>query len=248
MGADETLEQVVDELYGLSPKEFTSARNAHAAAARKAGDRQLSDSVRSLARPSTSAWLINRLVRDAPDDLERLHDLRVAIQVAQAESSGAELRKLSGERRAVIGALVGEAAAIGKSSGHAVSRAVEEEVRGALEAAVSNELAFSQVHSGCLTAAISYAGMGDFIAPPEEAVKNRNSDLARLRSEAARAFEEKERDVGLVSNRLVLVKAERAEIVEKLSDVDAEIGHLESEIAAASAELDSLRQRLRSLG
>jgi hypothetical protein len=60
------LESTLDELYALRPQEFTAARDARAAEARRAGDRELADRIRALRRPTLSAWAGNLLVRGSP--------------------------------------------------------------------------------------------------------------------------------------------------------------------------------------
>ncbi|MDQ0938536.1 hypothetical protein [Streptomyces sp. V1I1] len=63
------LQTIADELYGLYPADFIAARNEHAAAARKAGDRKLAGDIQSLRRPTLSAWASNQLVRRQPDQV-----------------------------------------------------------------------------------------------------------------------------------------------------------------------------------
>ncbi|MFI9549933.1 hypothetical protein ACIHAR_39560 [Streptomyces sp. NPDC052016] len=69
------LDAVADELYALPPGEFTAARDEHAKAARATGDRELADQTRRLRRPTQAAWASNLLVREDPDEVERLLQL-----------------------------------------------------------------------------------------------------------------------------------------------------------------------------
>ncbi len=55
------LDTVGTELYGLRPTEFTAARDAQAAAARRGGDRELAAAIKKLRRPTPAAWLVNLL-------------------------------------------------------------------------------------------------------------------------------------------------------------------------------------------
>jgi hypothetical protein len=77
------LESIADELYGLPPAKFTAARDSHAAAARRSGDRELAAAIKGLKRPTSSAWLVNLLVRRQRQQVEELLDLGTAMRQAQ---------------------------------------------------------------------------------------------------------------------------------------------------------------------
>ena len=53
----------IDELYGVPPKDFSSARNAKAAALKAAGRAADAQAVRRLAKPSPFLWATNQLAR-----------------------------------------------------------------------------------------------------------------------------------------------------------------------------------------
>src|SRR6478735_10130604 len=54
------LDAIAVELYALPPDDFTSARNARAAAA----DRSLAARVKTLRKPTAAAWAVDLLARD----------------------------------------------------------------------------------------------------------------------------------------------------------------------------------------
>ena len=56
-----------DDLYRLAPEDFTAARDAAAKQARADGDRDGAAALKALRRPTVSAWLLNALVRTAPE-------------------------------------------------------------------------------------------------------------------------------------------------------------------------------------
>jgi hypothetical protein len=78
------LDAVADELYGLTPGEFTTARQARAADARQTGDRDLAAAIGKLRRPTTGAWLVNLLRRERTDELMALLNLGEVTRQAQA--------------------------------------------------------------------------------------------------------------------------------------------------------------------
>lgn len=77
------LDTVADELYGLTPAEFTAARDSRVADARRARDRELAVAVKALKRPSVGAWLANLLVRRGPDEVDRLLSLAADLREAR---------------------------------------------------------------------------------------------------------------------------------------------------------------------
>ena len=50
-----------------------------------------------------SAWLVDLLVREAPDDLQRVLDLGEALREAQEDGDRTRLRELTAERRSLLG-------------------------------------------------------------------------------------------------------------------------------------------------
>ena len=81
-----------DELYGLAPTEFTAARNAKAAAARKAGLADVAAALKELRKPSVGAWLANLLVRERSKEIESL----IALGDGLREPGGTEGAMRSG--------------------------------------------------------------------------------------------------------------------------------------------------------
>ena len=132
------LDTIADELYRLPPDEFTSARDASASQARTAGKRSLAAEIKGLRRPTTSAWLANRLVRDRPDECDRLLSLGASMRDASQRLAGDELRRLSGQRHQVLAALTAAARDIASGAGIPFSPAVSSELEGTLTAALSD--------------------------------------------------------------------------------------------------------------
>jgi hypothetical protein len=153
--------EVADELYGLSPAEFTAARDDQARQARASGQRDEAAAIKKLARPTASAWLVNQLARTAPDAIARLVAVGAALEEAQRNLVGERLRELSTERRQAINDLLPRAVDIASQAGQPASAATMGEVRGTLEAALADAGARAAVQSGRLTKALAYAGLGE---------------------------------------------------------------------------------------
>lgn len=153
--------EVADELYGLRPADFIAARDERARQVKASGRQEAAAAIRKLARPTASAWLVNQVVRAAPDQLSRLGDVASALQDAQRELAGDRMRELSGERRQVVADLVATATDLAAETGPAASATVLGEVRATFEAAIADPRAGAAVRSGHLTRALTYAGLGE---------------------------------------------------------------------------------------
>ena len=153
--------EIADELYALSPAEFTAARDDRARQARASGQRDEAAAIKKLARPTASAWLVNQLARTAPNAIARLVAVGKALEEAQRNLVGERLRELSSERRQVINELLPHAMDIASQAGQPASAVTMGEVRATLEAALADAGARAAVRSGRLTKALAYAGLGE---------------------------------------------------------------------------------------
>ena len=154
---------VAYELYGLTPDEFTAARNARARELTRAGNRPLATEVRALAKPSTAAWLVNILVRRRPETLELL-DLGPQLRQAVGGAARDEVRRLSDRRQELIRVLAGAASVFATEAGHALGPQVQRQLEGTLEAGVADEAAAAAIRGGALAGPLSFVGFAT-VAP-----------------------------------------------------------------------------------
>ena len=118
-----TLEEAARQLYALPPQQFTAARDALATEAKAAGDAALATSVRALRRASASAWAVDLLAREAPDDLVALVALGGRFRTAQADGDRAALSALTRERKEALAGLVARARLLASDAGRPLSAA-----------------------------------------------------------------------------------------------------------------------------
>ena len=92
-------ERDLDRLYGLPREEFTGARNALVRELQKAGRKEEAEEVRALKKPSVSAWAVNQLARQHPQEVTELVKAGDALRKAQrdvlAGKEGADVREAS---------------------------------------------------------------------------------------------------------------------------------------------------------
>jgi hypothetical protein len=168
------LESVARELYGLSPNEFTAARDARASEARAAGDRTLASSIKKLRKPTVGAWLANVLARERTKDVDRLIDLGAQLRAARSGPDGDRIRRASRERNEAIARLVRDAKAVAARRGQPVSAPAVLELEATLDAAFADQTSAELLRSGRLTTALQYSGLG--LSPRAEAGSGRHSD------------------------------------------------------------------------
>ena len=154
------LDKIADELYALRPDEFAAARDERVRHARAEGRAALARELNKLRKPTQSAWLINLLWRDQRDVMQQLFELAEALSQAQAQASGPELLRLTGQRRELEGALMRRARVLAEQAGVAVTAAMEREAQETLAAAVALPEVADEVRSGRLIKPAAYVGFG----------------------------------------------------------------------------------------
>ncbi|MEY2228213.1 hypothetical protein [Streptomyces sp. BF23-19] len=122
------VDAVIFELYGLRPADFTRARDAYAAQARREKDSAAAAAIGGLRRPTLAVWAVNLLARTRPDLAEALLRLGTELRRAHRELDGERMRALSHQQHQVIGALSAEAAQLAAGAGERLRETALREV------------------------------------------------------------------------------------------------------------------------
>ena len=245
------LSEAADELYSGDPDEFIARRKELAAQARAAGDRAAAKDIGALAKPTRSAWLVNRLVRADPSVPARLAELGDQLRAGEAALDGPSIRKLSAARRELVDTLTRQAIA---ASG--ASAPLREEVAETLNAALADPEVAAQVTAGTLVRAAHWAGFGPGIgtaipaAPSKPAAPPRPAKPAEATATAPVSRKQQAEQAAADAARAVqaAAAAERAR-QQAVRDLESQIaGHrdqvarTEQSVLAAQREL-ALTQR-----
>jgi hypothetical protein len=78
-----TLEEALDQLYGVEPDAFVAERKRLARELKDAGDRQAADAVAKARKPTVAAWALNQLTRMHRRDVDLLLDAGHRLRQAQ---------------------------------------------------------------------------------------------------------------------------------------------------------------------
>ncbi|MFG2994845.1 hypothetical protein ACGFZK_37050 [Streptomyces sp. NPDC048257] len=153
------VDAVIFELYGLKPADFTAARDAYVARARREKDTAAVAAIRGLRKPTLGVWAANLLARTHPDQAEALLRLGTELRRAHRELDGERMRALSHEQHGVIGALAGEAGELAAGAGERLSETVLGELAGLFHGLLADEDAARRWAAGNLAKAPT-AGVG----------------------------------------------------------------------------------------
>jgi hypothetical protein len=153
-------DEIAVELYLVPPARFVAARDELVRQARAAGHRDLAGELRTLRRPTLSAWLVNMLARHQRERMQQLFGLGRELRQAQTRLDGEQLRSLPAQREDVIAELLGAARRHAAEAGVHPTDAALSEVEETLHAGLVDLAAGAAVMSGHLVRPMSHAGFG----------------------------------------------------------------------------------------
>lgn len=232
MTGGDLLREAAEELYAADPEEFIDRRGALVAGARAAGDAPAAKRIAALRKPTRSAWVLNQLVRTAPDAAAQLAELGAEFRAAQMSLDGAAIRELSVRRRRLIDALARQAFAV--AGLQAPPASVTDEVTATLGAALADPQIAGELLAGTLARAVRSDGLGPPGAPMTLAASSsgRRSSLAGTAAAASAKPTAKANDSAVT--RAQAARERRSQAIAEAERAAAEADQAAD--AAASAE------------
>jgi hypothetical protein len=149
------LADAVTELYAADPDGFTERRQELITSAREAGEPAAAKQIAALRKPTRSAWVVNRLVREDPQVKSRLAALAAELR-DEPSMDGTRIRELTAARGRLVDELTRQALQV--SDLPAPPAALREEVTATLDAAIADPEVAANL--GTLVRAAHYAGFG----------------------------------------------------------------------------------------
>lgn len=230
-------ERDLDGLYGLPREEFTSARNALVRELRKAGRKDEAEEVRALKKPSVSAWAVNQLARQHPQEVAELVKAGDALRKAQrdvlAGKKGADVRAESRSQHDLADELVGAARKLLEEAGAKATPTTAQKISATLRAASSDPAAAKLLRKGRLSEDVESVGFGPLlhVAPQRKGRSRPTRDRAK---ERAAAQKKRKREA-------VAVARKEAAAARKAAD------KLEGEAKRAQERAEAAEKRVASL-
>jgi hypothetical protein len=228
----------LDELYEVRQDEFTALRTKLAAAAKQRGDTDTAKQISSARKPTTAAWVVNRLALRDRDIRTRLAGLGERLKDAHSAMDGDRIRALSAEQRRLVDDVA--RAAFEEAELADPSAALRDDVTGTLQAAIADPDVASRL--GRLTKAEQWSGFGEFGDTTMVFTQTRKTTSRKKPAEEPQqdAMRDDKRDDKRATARAALAVAERAK-----ADADAALTELQSDLATARLRRDDMRRRLR---
>jgi hypothetical protein len=232
----------LDELYEVKPEEFTALRTKLAAAAKQRGDADTAKQISAARKPTTAAWVVNRLALRDQDTRTRLAGLGERLMDAHTAMDGDRIRELSAEQRRLVDDVA--RAAFEEAELADPSAALRDDVTGTLQAAIADPDVASRL--GRLTKAEQWSGFGEFGDTAMVFTSSRKTASAREKPAEEPQRDDKRDDKRDAARReretarAALAAAERAR-----ADADAALTELQSDLATARLRRDDARRRLK---
>jgi len=226
-----------DALYGLPLDAFTRARNELARELRREGLRDEAAEVAALRKPSTAAWVVNRLARDRRADVAELLAAAAAVRTGEP---GANRRFAE-----AVEALARSGRDVLSDAGRRPSDAVLRDVATTLRATAAEEP--EALAAGRLLAAREAGGFDVMsrAAPPRRTASPRKP-TAKPRARPAPdpvAVGQARRDLSLAQSELRELRRRTAAAEREAGRLRDALAHAERRVERARAHLAKLRGR-----
>ena len=250
----------LDELYWAKPDGFIALRTKLSSAAKRRGDQNAARRISITNKPTTAAWVVNRLAIGQREARERLADLGDRLRAAHAAMDGDQIRDLSAEQRKLIDELTKAAFDAAELSNP--SAAIRDDVGATLQAAIADPGVRAAL--GRLTRPERWSGFGAFgdatpvigtgrgdkrgartgqpggKAPP----KKQGSDTRSAEKQAA--ARERESRLQAAREQREKLKSALAAAEQAKSAADEALSERRAGLAAARARQEKARESLRA--
>jgi hypothetical protein len=262
------LETEIARLYSLPLAEFTAERNALAARLRKEGDREASERVKGLAKPSVSAWAVNVLFRDQKETMDAFlaagRRARGILQEALSKGTGAEsLPDAMQDERDLRDDLRRRAVALLSPDGKEPGRDIVDRITNDLEALALSPAAEAAAERGWLDRDLDppgfeiFAGLplaprrerhGMHIVPPQpvrekEKEEKKGKEEGREDREEKAERERREKETAKARERIARAEEKVARAAEEEATLRSEAERAEKAAVKAEAAAEEARRR-----
>jgi hypothetical protein len=228
----------LDELYEVKPEEFTALRTKLAAAAKQRGDVDTAKQISAARKPTTAAWVVNRLALRDQNTRTRLAGLGERLKDAHAAMDGEAIRALSAEQRRLVDDVA--RAAFEEAELADPTAALRDDVTATLQAAIADPDVASRL--GQLTKAERWSGFGEF---GDTAMVFTATRKATGRKEPAERPKRDDKRDDKRADKRENARAAVAAVERAKAEADAALTELQSDLATARMRRDDARRRLQ---
>ncbi|MGE2721824.1 hypothetical protein [Mycolicibacterium celeriflavum] len=237
-------DDALDELYAAKVEDFTALRTKLAGEAKKRGDAEAAKRISAARKPTTAAWVVNRLALGDEDVTRRLKDLGERLRDAHSAMDGERIRELSAEQRRLVNDLT--RTAFEEAELKSPTGALRDDVTGTLQAAVADPDVADRL--GRLTKAEEWSGFGEF---GDTAIVFSPTTKRKPKPEPEPQAEKEKGDEGgdgkdaAARRELQRARAELAAAERTRAEADEALSELQSDLAAARLRHQDAQRRLQ---
>src|SRR6478609_1610783 len=203
-GIMEAMADELDELYEVKPEEFTALRTKLTAAAKQRGDADAAKQISAARKPTTAAWVVNRIAIRDRDTRTRLAGLGERLKDAHSAMAGDRIRELSREQRRLVEDVA--KAAFEEAELADPSGALRDAVTSTMQAAIADPDVAARL--GRLSKAEKWSGFGEFGDTAMVFTQTRKPATVQKKPAETQKGDEKSRE--RAEARAALAEAERA--------------------------------------
>lgn len=242
----------IDALFQLPLAEFTAARNTLAAQLKKSGRAEDAARVKTLAKPSISAWTVNQLFwrhRALYDRLMASGQQFRQAQAAQLAGKAADIRKPLEARRKALADLAQAAAVLLKDASHNPTPDTMRRVTTTLEALSTLADVAGAPQGGQLTDDVDPPGFETLVALVPNVGEGKAGDgrgaILRFAPKPQRTAGRKRSNEDTESDREQARKAQKAEATAAVREAERQIREAQRTAEQAEAALKKAAARLK---
>jgi hypothetical protein len=236
----------LDRLYWAEPDAFTAQRNRLATEAKGRGDVAAAERISAARKPTTAAWIVNRIALERKDTKKRLADLGDRLRAAHAAMDGERIRALSAEQHKLIEGLA--RAAFAAADVKRPSASVREDVIGTLQAAIADPEVRERL--GRLARPERWSGFGGFADAAPAPPAKRSQTAAQRRQEkvnrAKKGLADAEAAQTAADDTLSRRQAERDAARRRRDEATATLRNAERELRKAEGHYDEAKRAARA--
>jgi len=223
-----TLDEALDELYGVDPEDFVAERKRLARELKDAGDAAAADAVAKTRKPTVAAWALNQLARKQRRDVDLLldagHRLRQAQEGVVGGADRAAFEQAQKTEREALRRLTQHASELlGGASSQALSQ-----IGSTLRTAAVSEEGRELLARGRFTTALESEGFDVFGLLP--------TPPARTTKRAAPAAEKRK-----ANEELKQAKARLRELEQQMREAERDAARLKNDWQKAERAVESAR-------
>jgi hypothetical protein len=252
VGVPELSDDVIRELYSVSPEQFLDKRSELVEDARSNGDGAAAAAIGKLRKPTVAAWIVNAKVHDDPSIVDELVDLGARMRAAQEALNATTLRELTAERRKLIDKVTADAFRLAERKDPPA--ALRDEVNGTFDAAIADDDVATRL--GRLQRAEQSYGFGFLpTGAPQLTVVRGGKETKRPAEKAPAkpkisAAEKRKRERAVQTARDAFTKAEQAfdeanqnerALGEQVRQLTKRLAKLQNQLDGARADLEEAR-------